>query len=135
MCVCVCVCLMSLNIVQAILINPGQFYQITFLTFLSLLRRRVWFETSFPSLSLSLQGYRLLIGHHGKVKGIGIIFRGFLCGKVLCPDHSCFYFCLDLIVLDSTLRIYFCPGREREAPSLAVCSKMDVRRHRDMYRR
>ena len=32
-----------------------------------------WFEASFPSLSLPVQGYWLLIGHHGKVKGM----RGF----------------------------------------------------------
>ena len=87
---------------------------------LSRLRRRVWLEVSFPSLSLPLQGYRLLTGHRGKVKGMDVVFRGFLCGNVLCPDHSCFYSCLDLIVLGSTLRIYFCPGQERGAPSLAV---------------
>jgi len=102
---------------------------------MSRLHRRAWFEATFPSLSLPLQGYRLLIGHRGKVKGIGVVFRGFLDGNVLCPDHSCFYSSLDLIILGSTLRIYFCPGQEREAPSLAVHPKRDLRRRRDMYRR
>jgi len=63
------------------------------------------------------------------------VYRRFLCGYVLWPDHSCFYSCLDLIVLGSTLWIYFCPGQERGAPSLAVLPKRDLRKRRDMYRR
>ena len=42
---------------------------------------RAWFEVSFPSLYLSLKGYRLLIGHRVEVKGMGVAFRGVLCGN------------------------------------------------------
>ena len=57
----------------------------SFLIFLYLLSCPPWracFEASFPPLDLSLQGYRLLIGHRGEVKGMGVAFRGFLCGNV-----------------------------------------------------
>ena len=55
-----------------------------------------------------------------KVNGLKVVIRGFLRGNVLCPDHSFFYSCLDLIVLGSTLRIYFCPGQERWAKFISV---------------
>jgi len=42
---------------------------------------RSWFEASFSLLYLSLKGYHLLTGHSGEVKGMGIAFRGFLCGN------------------------------------------------------
>ena len=41
-----------------------------------------WFEASFPTLYLSLKGYRLLIGHRGEVKAMGVAFRRFLYGNV-----------------------------------------------------
>jgi len=57
--------------------------QIRFHSFLvSHLPWRACFEASFPPLYLSLLGYRLLIGHRGEVKGMGIAFQGFLCGNV-----------------------------------------------------
>ena len=97
---------------------------------LSRLLWRLWFEAY-----ISLQGYRLLIGHRGEVKGMSVAFRGFLWGKVICLDHSCFNSYFDLFVLDSTLLIYHCPGQERGAPSSAVCVKRDLRRRRGMYGR
>jgi len=81
---------------------------------------RAWFEASSPPLYLFLKGYRLLIGHRREVKGMGIAFRGFLSGKVFCLDHYRFNSCFDLFVLGSTLRLYFCSGQERGAPSSAV---------------
>jgi len=42
---------------------------------------RAWFEASFPPLYLSLKGYRLLISHHGEVKGMGVDSQDFLCAN------------------------------------------------------
>jgi len=51
---------------------------------LSVLSRPPWrarFEASFPPLYLSLKDYRLLIGHRGEVKGMGVAFRGSVGGN------------------------------------------------------
>jgi hypothetical protein len=51
----------------------------------------------------------------------GRSFPRFSLRKNFCLDHSCFGSCFDLFVLGSTLRLDFCPGKERGAPSSAVC--------------
>ena len=51
----------------------------------------------------------------------GCTFPRFSLRKNFCLDHSCFGSCFDLFVLGSTLRLDFCPGKEQEAPSSAVC--------------
>ena len=103
--------------------HEGYIYQYNIRDFEGLSRPpwRAWFETPFLPLYLSLKGYRLLIGHCEEVKGMGVAFRGFLFGNAFCLDHSCFNSCFDLFVLGSTLRLYFCPGKERGAPTSVVC--------------
>jgi len=65
---------------------------------------------------------------------MGRSFRRFPLRKFFffCPDYSCFNSCSDLFVFGSNLQLYFCPGQERGAPSLAVSFKRDLRRRRGM---
>ena len=51
----------------------------------------------------------------------GHSFPRFPLRKRFCFDHPCFNSCFDLFILGSTLRLYFCLGQERGAPSSSVC--------------
>jgi len=62
----------------------------------------------------------------------GRSFLRFPLRERICLARSCFYSCFDLFVLGSTLRLYFCPGQERGAPSSAVFLNRDLRRLRGM---
>jgi len=82
---------------------------------------RAWFEASFPPLYISLKGSRLLIGRRGGVKVMGVAFRSFLCRNAFV---SITLVLTAVLIFSSWVQLSdctICPGKERGAPSSAVC--------------